>query len=93
MPAGELVRDDGKGVKGDVRRKDLSGRISRIGGGTVGPQTLDKAVWLIPFSQGADLVWTTLSDADRQAIADSILQVSAREVILPHEMKVHNIQC
>jgi hypothetical protein len=66
---------------------------SRIGGGKVGPQTLDEAVWLIPFAQGADLVWETLSETDRQNITENILQVSAREIILPHEMKVHNIQC
>ena len=66
---------------------------SRLGGGKVGPQTLDEAVWLIPFVQGADLVWETLSDVERQKITENILQVSARDIILPHEMKVHNIQC
>ncbi len=30
---------------------------SKIGGGHVGPQTLDESVWLIPLCQGADLVW------------------------------------
>ncbi|MBT5753258.1 MAG: alginate lyase family protein, partial [Rhodospirillaceae bacterium] len=66
---------------------------ARIGGGKVGPQTLDEAVWLIPFAQGVDLIWDILSKADQQTVTENILQVSAREIILPHEMKVHNIQC
>jgi hypothetical protein len=66
---------------------------AKIGGGRVGPQTLDEATWLIPFCQGADLVWETLSEADRKAIAEGVLQRAAREVILPHRMGVHNIQC
>ncbi len=64
-----------------------------IGGGRVGPQTLDEAVWLIPMAQGADLVWDTLSDADRHAIGDKLFLPAARDVILPHKMGVHNIQC
>ncbi|MDA0709168.1 MAG: alginate lyase family protein [bacterium] len=66
---------------------------AKVGGGKVGPQTLDEAVWLIPFAQGADMVWDTLSDAEQKQITHDVLEVAAREVILPHEMKVHNIQC
>ena len=66
---------------------------AKIGGGRVHPQTLDEAVWAIPVCQGADLVWDTLDDADRKAVAEQLLQPVAREVILPHEMGVHNIQC
>jgi len=65
----------------------------RIGGGRVGPQTLDESVWLIPFSQGADMVWETLSEDDRNALAEKLLLPAARDVILAHEMRVHNIQC
>lgn len=65
----------------------------KIGGGRVGPQTLDESVWLITFCQGADLVWETLSDNDRTTIAQKLLLPAAREVILPHRMGVHNIQC
>ncbi|HTL28322.1 MAG TPA: alginate lyase family protein, partial [Tepidisphaeraceae bacterium] len=66
---------------------------AKVGGGKVGPQTLDESVWIIPICQGADLIWDTLSDADRKSIADEFLLVSARDVILPHKMPVHNIQC
>ena len=66
---------------------------ARIGGGRVGPQTLDESVWLIPFSQGADMVWETLSGDDRTALAEKLLLPAARDVILVHEMRVHNIQC
>jgi hypothetical protein len=66
---------------------------TKIGGGRVGPQTLDESVWLIPFCQGADLVWDALSVDEQTRLANELLLVSAREVILPHEMKVHNIQC
>lgn len=66
---------------------------ARIGGGRVGPQTLDEAVWLIPICQGADLIWNKLSEEDKDTIAQKMLVPAAREVILPHEMGVHNIQC
>lgn len=63
-----------------------------IGGGRVGPQTLDEAVWLIGVCQGADLIWDTLSEDDRQAIAAGLLRPAA-EVIRRHKMAIHNIQC
>lgn len=66
---------------------------AKIGGGRVGPQTLDEAVWLIPICQGADLIWDTLSEDDRQVLAEKLLLPAAKEVILPHRMGVHNIQC
>lgn len=65
----------------------------KIGGGRVGPQTLDEAVWLIPLCQGADLVWKTLSKNDQKIIAQKLLLPATKEVILPHRMGVHNIQC
>jgi hypothetical protein len=64
-----------------------------IGGGRVGPQTLDESVWLIPMAQGADLIWDALSEADRRLLADKLFLPAARDVILPHKMGVHNIQC
>jgi len=66
---------------------------AKIGGGRVGPQTLDESVWLITFCQGADLVWETLKENDRTTIAQKLLLPAARDVILPHTMGVHNIQC
>jgi hypothetical protein len=65
----------------------------KIGGGRVGPQTLDESVWLIPVCQGADLLWEALDEDDREAIASKLLLPAAKEVILPHRMGVHNIQC
>jgi len=65
----------------------------RIGGGRVGPQTLDEAVWLIPVCQGMDLIWDKLSQEDRSVIAQKMLLPAAKDVILPHRMGVHNIQC
>jgi hypothetical protein len=65
----------------------------KIGGGRLSPQTLDESVWLIPAAQGADMLWDKLSDADRQIIADKLFLPAARDVILPHHMPIHNIQC
>jgi hypothetical protein len=65
----------------------------KIGGGRLSPQTLDESVWLIPTAQGADLFWEKLSDTDRQTIADKLFLPAARDVILPHHLSIHNIQC
>ena len=66
---------------------------AKIGGGRIGPQTLDEAMWLIPVTQGADLIWDTLTEADRRTLADKLFLPAARDVILPHKLGVHNIQC
>ena len=65
----------------------------KVGGGRVGPQTLNEAVWIISMCHGADLIWKTLTDGDRKILSEKMLLPAARDVILPHEMKVHNIQC
>jgi hypothetical protein len=65
----------------------------KIGGGRLSPQTLDESVWLIPAVQGADLFWEKLADSDRQTITDKLLLPAARDVILPHHLAIHNIQC
>jgi hypothetical protein len=70
---------------------DIHG-AAKVGGGRVGPQTLDEAVWLIPMAQGADLIWDTLSADDQKTIAEKLFLPAARDVILPHRMGVHNIQ-
>lgn len=62
-------------------------------GGHVASQSLTEASWLIAFTQGADLVWATLSEADRTAIANQVLRPALKEIILPRRMKIHNIQC
>lgn len=64
----------------------------QIGGGHVHSQTLDESVWLIPIAQGADLVWDTLSEADRESIARGLFLPAARDTILAHRMGIHNIQ-
>lgn len=66
---------------------------AKVGGGKKGAQTLDEAVWLIPMCQGADFVWDTLSDSDRKTLADKLFLPAVKEVILPHKMGIHNIQC
>lgn len=65
----------------------------KIGGGRIGSQTLDESVWLIPVVQGADLIWNTLSDKERQILADQLFLPAVRDIILPHKMGIHNIQC
>jgi len=66
---------------------------AKIGGGKLSPQTLDESVWLIPAAQGADLLWDKLSDSERQTIAEKLFLPAARDVILPHRLSIHNIQC
>jgi len=65
----------------------------KIGGGRVGCQTLDEAMWLIPMAQGADLIWNTLSAAEQKLAADGLFRPAAVEVILRHKGGIHNIQC
>jgi hypothetical protein len=65
----------------------------KLGGGRLSPQTLDESVWLIPTAQGADLLWDKLSDADRKTISDKLFLPAVRDVILPHHLPIHNIQC
>jgi len=65
----------------------------RIGGGRVGPQTLDESTWLIPVCQGADLIWDKLSEDDKDIIARKMMLPAAKDVILRHRIGVHNIQC
>jgi hypothetical protein len=65
---------------------------AQIGGGHVHSQTLDESVWLIPLAQGADLVWDTISEADRKTIAEGLFLPAARDIILAHRMGIHNIQ-
>ncbi len=75
----------------DYPLHDTQGR-ARVGGGRLSPQTLDESVWLIPAAQGADLIWDTLSPADRKTITEKLFLPAARDVILPHRLGIHNIQ-
>lgn len=65
----------------------------KLGGGKTGAQTLDESTWAIPAVQGADLIWPALSTDERNVIANKLFGPLAREVVLPHRMGVHNIQC
>ncbi|HWC59780.1 MAG TPA: heparinase II/III family protein, partial [Verrucomicrobiae bacterium] len=62
-------------------------------GGHVASQSLTEATWLIDVAQGADLVWDTLSEADRSAIVDKMLRPALDEIIIPQKYGIHNIQC
>ena len=62
-------------------------------GGHVASQSLTEATWLIDVVQGADLVWDTLSEADRSAITDKMLRPALDEIIIPQKYGIHNIQC
>ena len=64
----------------------------RVGGGRVGPQTLDESTWLIPVVRGYDLIWETLPRQQRTAIAKKLLRPAAR-LIMEHRIGIHNIQC
>lgn len=75
----------------DYPLHDIHGKSS-VGGGKVGPQTLDESVWLIPMAQGADLVWPSLTESERAVIESGLLR-PAVEVIRQHKMGIHNIQC
>jgi oligo-alginate lyase len=61
-------------------------------GGHVASQSLTEATWLIDIEQGADLVWDSLSEADRNAIADKIIRPALNEIIIPQKYGIHNIQ-
>ena len=62
-------------------------------GAKVGSQNLDEATWMIPLCQGLDLVWDTLTDAEREKISSKVLLPSAKEVLMPAPHGIHNIQC
>ena len=62
-------------------------------GGRVASQSLTEATWLIDIAQGADLVWATLNDSERDAVTDKVLRPALDQVIIPRRLGIHNIQC
>ena len=70
---------------------DNQGRPGK--GGRIASQSLTEASWLIEIAQGADLVWSTLSPAERETLAAKLLRPALDQVILPHPLGIHNIQC
>ncbi len=65
---------------------------AKVGGGKVGPQTLDESTWLITMVEGADCIWDTLSEAEQKQVKEGLLY-PATSVIRQHKMGIHNIQC
>lgn len=70
---------------------DIRGQ-PKIGGGKVGPQTLDESTWLITVAEGADCIWDTLSNREQTAVRGDLL-LPATDIIHQHKLKIHNIQC
>lgn len=64
----------------------------KVGGGKVGPQTLDESTWLITMVEGADCIWDTLAEDEKKKIEERLLR-PAVAIIRQHKMKIHNIQC
>lgn len=64
-------------------------------GGRIASQPLSEANVIIPFAQGADLVWDTLSPAQRKTLEDKLFRPALQETILNKSKKavIHNIQC
>jgi oligo-alginate lyase len=65
---------------------------AKVGGGKVGPQTLDESTWLITLVEGADCLWDTLSADEQRKVTEGLLR-PATDVIRQHKMGIHNIQC
>lgn len=65
---------------------------AKVGGGKVGPQTLDESTWLIAVAEGADCIWNTLTSDEQKNVEEHLLRPAA-DVIRQHKMKIHNIQC
>lgn len=65
---------------------------AKVGGGKVGPQTLDESTWLITVVEGADCIWDVLSAEEQTTVTDKLLY-PATKVIRDHKMGIHNIQC
>jgi hypothetical protein len=72
---------------------DGKGKLGTKGGGHVATQPLTEAEWLISLTQGADLVWDTLSEEERTAVADKIMRPALDEVILTKNFGIQNMQC
>src|SRR5207248_6927959 len=71
---------------------DAQGRAGGRGG-HVASQSLTESTWLIDMAQGADLVWDTLTEAERQTLTEKMLLPALNEIIIPQKYGIHNIQC
>lgn len=70
---------------------DNQGRLGK--GARVASQSLTEGSWLIHIAQGADLVWTALSEEERRTLETGLLRAALEDVILPAKMGIHNIKC
>ncbi len=66
---------------------------AKVGGGRVGPQSLDESTWLIRVAQGADMIWDTLTGSEVRKVSEDLFYPAAVDVIQKHRMGIHNIQC
>lgn len=63
------------------------------GGGHVTESTLSESYWLIPLAQGADLVWSTLTDQEQITIANNLFLPAAQEILNSnYKLGIHNIE-
>lgn len=62
-------------------------------GARMGSQNLDESIWMIDLCHGADLIWDTLAQTERDAIANKLMLPSVNDIIIPKPYGIHNIQC
>ena len=67
-------------------------KVNIVGQGRIHVQGLDESIWLVDMVQSTDLIWETLSEADRNLITNQLLIPSATLISKGPGM-VHNIQC
>ncbi len=72
----------------------MHNKHGKDGGGAchVGAQPLSEATWLIPIVQGFDCVWGTLSESERERIAERVL-LPAAKLVRSYATSIHNIPC
>lgn len=71
------------------------GKPVKRNGGRIASQPLTEASTFIPLAQGADLVWDTLTAAQRETLEQRLFRPALTETILNDSATpvIHNIQC
>jgi hypothetical protein len=62
-------------------------------GARIASQSLTEASWIIRAAQGADLIWSTMTEEQRKAAAEKLFMPALKEIVLPAKLGIHNIQC
>ncbi len=62
-------------------------------GAHVASQPLTEASWLIGMAHGADMIWPTLSEEEKQKCRDGLFYAALDEILLKSKLGIHNIQC